>query len=218
MPVAATRPAATTILLRDSPSGLEVWLMERSRQVGFMPAAWVFPGGRVDVADEVEGDRGGIPLSFWLAAARELHEEAGVRVRAEAMRPWSHWVTPEIEPRRYDTWFFAVVLPEGEHAVVDGAEAVRGGWFGPGEAVARCQAGDLPLAPPTLRTLAELAGFGDSAAVMAAPRRTPPILPRFSQEGDTLWVLLPGDPAHPSREAVDPPFRYAFDAGRWWAR
>jgi 8-oxo-dGTP pyrophosphatase MutT (NUDIX family) len=226
--VAPLRPAATVVLLRDSPDGPEVWLMERSRNVGFMAAAWVFPGGRVDAADAEsaathEGTEA-VARSFWTAAARELEEEAGVSLRAgerwdlDAMRVWAHWVTPEIEPRRYDTWFFVARLPKGQEPRADGQEAAQGAWFRPREATEQAGRGELALAPPTLRTLLELADYPSVEAVLAANRHTPPICPRFAQDDEgTLFVLLPGDPDHPSPDRVEPPHRYAFAAGRWWA-
>lgn len=223
------RPAATVILLRDGAAGVETWLMERSRAVGFMAAAWVFPGGRVDPGDAdgvvTNAPDSEIPRAFWVAAARELEEEAGVRLGGPEgydlgqMRTWSHWITPEIEPRRFDTWFFAARLPPGAEARIDGEEAVAGAWYTPAVAVREATDGTLPLAPPTLRTLMELVGFRTVAEVLAAPRRTPVICPRFTQDPDgTVFVLLPGDPEHPSVESVEPPWRYAFNAGRWWAR
>lgn len=226
--VAPLRPAATIILLREGAEGPEVWLMERSRSVGFMASAWVFPGGRVDEADAeapaIGGDFARVSKPFWTAAARELAEEANVALRADegwdlrGMSVWAHWITPEVEPRRYDTWFFAARLPEGAEAVVDGQEASAGGWYRPMEALAASERGELPVAPPTLRTLMEIAPFDSVEAILASPRHTPPIMPRFHRTDDALFVLLPGDPDHPSTDAVEPPWRYAFAAGRWWAR
>ncbi len=226
---AELRPAATVILLRDGPRGPEVWLMERSRSVGFMASAWVFPGGRVDPGDDLPVSlpehEGAIPAAFWVAAARELEEEAGVRLgdpggpSLNRLRPWAHWITPEVEPRRYDTWFFTARIPPDQTPVHDGGEAVDGGWFTVADALRRAAEGALPLAPPTLRTLLELAPFGSVTDVLAAPRRLVPICPRFLTGEDGLhYVLLPGDPEHPAPDPVDPPFRYVFDAGRWWAR
>ncbi len=226
--VTPTRPAATVILLRQGDRGPEAWLMERSRSVGFMASAWVFPGGRVDDTDRdapCAGDPGGIDVAFWTAAARELLEEAAIDLRREgvlplsAMRPWAHWVTPEVEPRRYDTWFFVSRLPEGQEPLIDQQEAVAGAWFSPGEALARSARGELPLSPPTVRTLMELEPFVSVDEIMATSRHTPPICPRFMQDDEgTLYVLLPGDPEHPSLDRVEPPHRYLFAAGRWWAK
>jgi 8-oxo-dGTP pyrophosphatase MutT (NUDIX family) len=83
--VALPHPAATTVLLRENDAGPEVLLMRRNRSAGFVPGAYVFPGGRVDPADAAPGlgRHGEPPLAspptpYWIAALRELFEEAGV--------------------------------------------------------------------------------------------------------------------------------------------
>ena len=48
---ALPRPAATVLLLRDSPRGLEVLMTRRSATASFAPGAYVFPGGGVDALD-----------------------------------------------------------------------------------------------------------------------------------------------------------------------
>jgi 8-oxo-dGTP pyrophosphatase MutT (NUDIX family) len=213
---AAIRPAATVILLRDGEQGLEVFLMERSRNVGFMASAWVFPGGRVDKEDEetpaVGGDFEQVKRSFWVAAARELGEEAGVWLKSGAgydvsgMRIWSHWLTPPFEPRRYDTWFFAIALPEGAVVQIDGNEAVAGVWIRPEVGVEESLKGERMLAPPTFRTLFELAAFATVADALKEPRTTPLLCPMFLQEGEDWFALLPGDPDFP---LDDPSFEAA---------
>ena len=50
----------------------------------------------------------------------------GLVVRADLLIPWARWITPEISPRRFDTWFFATALPSGQTAT-PGAEAEPGG-------------------------------------------------------------------------------------------
>jgi len=49
------RPAATVVLLRDGPAGLEAYLQLRPVGMGFAGGLWVFPGGRVDAADRDPG-------------------------------------------------------------------------------------------------------------------------------------------------------------------
>lgn len=216
MPV-EPKAAATVLLLRDGPQGLETWLLERSRSVGFMASAWVFPGGRVDPEDAEGLTQGGdfsvVPKAFWVAAARELEEEANIRLGNEAydldkMRIWAHWITPEAETRRYDTWFFVAALPAGAEPQIDGQEGVNAAWFSPQEAIERSLARSLMLAPPTLRTLQELLPYHSVAEVMAVQRRTPAICPRFCQLDGEWYVLLPGDPEFPCDDPVDPPYRY----------
>ena len=83
-PVTAV-PAATVMLLRDSVAGPEAFLLRRNRSSGFVPGAYVFPGGRVEPADDdpslqrrVRGVADSPPAAFWLAAMRETFEETGV--------------------------------------------------------------------------------------------------------------------------------------------
>jgi 8-oxo-dGTP pyrophosphatase MutT (NUDIX family) len=86
-------PAATAVLMRDADDGLEVLLLRRTRSSGFVPGAYVFAGGRVDEADSdaalrdvVHGAGATPPLEYWVAAARELFEETGVLLAADAAR------------------------------------------------------------------------------------------------------------------------------------
>lgn len=86
-------PAATVVLLRDGAVGPEALLMRRNRSSGFVPGAYVFPGGRVDeadtdarlldAADGLAADAEPEP-AFWTAAAREAFEETGVLLARDA--------------------------------------------------------------------------------------------------------------------------------------
>jgi 8-oxo-dGTP pyrophosphatase MutT (NUDIX family) len=82
---APPKPAATAVLVRDAVAGPELLLLKRLRTAGFVPGAYVFPGGRVDgedAAPELVETLGAMPRgpdpSFWLAAIREVFEETGV--------------------------------------------------------------------------------------------------------------------------------------------
>lgn len=87
------REAATVALVRDTPHGLETWMMRRRASMQFAARAWVFPGGRVDADDHggvswtgagpaVHADRMGIhedaAQRVVISALRELYEETGV--------------------------------------------------------------------------------------------------------------------------------------------
>ena len=82
MTPAPARPAATIMILRCSGDDIEVLLLKRSRQVGFFPSTWVFPGGRVDSADSQVPFMGQIEglsdSAFAVAGVRECYEEAGI--------------------------------------------------------------------------------------------------------------------------------------------
>jgi glyoxylase-like metal-dependent hydrolase (beta-lactamase superfamily II)/8-oxo-dGTP pyrophosphatase MutT (NUDIX family) len=100
-PHPAPRPAATVIIARDTPQGLEVFMMRRSEQMVFVGGNYVFPGGALDASDHdaawealCEGldaqqandllslDEGG--LAYWVAALRECFEESGLLLCRDA--------------------------------------------------------------------------------------------------------------------------------------
>jgi 8-oxo-dGTP pyrophosphatase MutT (NUDIX family) len=78
-------PAASLLLLRDGPEGLEVLLTTRHDDAGFAGGATVFPGGKVDTGDRnraaASGDAGD---PFALAAIRETFEECGILLARRA--------------------------------------------------------------------------------------------------------------------------------------
>lgn len=95
------RPAATIILLRDTMSGPEAFMLQRTPSAAFLPGAYVFPGGALDatdrearaarrvrgLTDEHAGSQLGLPsggLAYWIAAARECFEEAGILFATDA--------------------------------------------------------------------------------------------------------------------------------------
>lgn len=101
---APLRPAATVILLRDGPAGLEVFLVQRGGGAAFMPLAWVFPGGRVDPVDRLEGPRvcGGERTAARLRLGPEegrAHLVAGVRETFEEAGIWLGTGAPPQEAR-----------------------------------------------------------------------------------------------------------------------
>jgi recombination protein RecT len=90
-PAAPTRPAATAVLLRQAAAGPELLLLKRHRAAGFVPGAWVFPGGRVDEADadpDLVTLLDPVPATpepaYWLATIRETFEETGVLLARDA--------------------------------------------------------------------------------------------------------------------------------------
>lgn len=121
----------------------------------------------------------------------------GLVLRADLVRPWAHWVTPEPEPVRFDTRFFVAALPSGQRPRQIEGEADRWHWMRPAEALARHADGEMRMLPPTSFTLAELTEYPDVASVMAAAaaRDVRPVLPQLILVDDDLRYLLPGDDA-----------------------
>jgi 8-oxo-dGTP pyrophosphatase MutT (NUDIX family) len=247
------KPAATVIVLRDSPNGPEVLMLKRSGRSGFFPNAWVYPGGRVDDADRSAATTGtakGLARAdkaFGVAALRETFEEAGVWLgqgeATQAFRDelncrnasladaphlvadlgrlalWAWWVTPENEPKRYDTRFFVTTLSraEAQNVRCDELETVEHRWIRPIDAVNQAEGGTLFMAPPTYLTLCELSEFDCGEAVMKASvdRDVLPIMPKLDIDDSQWTVVLPGDPSYPTETPVDGPTKIEFKAGRW---
>jgi 8-oxo-dGTP pyrophosphatase MutT (NUDIX family) len=124
----------------------------------------------------------------------EFLATAGLVLRADLLRPWANWVTPEQEARRYDTRFFLAELPCGQRADGVTTEADHAGWQRPAEAVDDWRAGRRGLLPPTWMTLTDLAEFDTVAAAMAAVRSIDKVIPKVVRDGAVLRVVLPGDP------------------------
>ena len=104
------------------------------------------------------------------ASFAELLTGLGVRLDAARLRYWAWWLTPEAEPRRYDTRFYLAGLPPGAAVTAHLAEAEGERWLPPATAAADQ---DLPMLPPTRYTLRDLAGFGSVAEALAAAEQRP---------------------------------------------
>jgi len=283
---AAPRPAASLVLLRDSPAGVQVYMLKRSGEDDVLAGAHVFPGGKVDREDaedealarlgassqelhallaEPELDAAQAAALF-VAAIRETFEEAGVlfsaqaderlaeratalrregcgfvevlqtldlRLDAQAVAPWSRWVTPQVPSmmrKRFDTRFFVGRMPGTQQPQPDPRESVGGDWVLPHELLRRYWQEEVAMAAPQIMTLAHLTQFDDVDAVMAeARRRAPPVIrPEPYEEGGVRFVTYPGDERHSVRERAMPgPTRLRVEGRRfrpppgfddWYAR
>jgi len=148
-------------------------------------------------SDEWEQDRQAL-VDRSLSFAAMLGRRA-LMLRADLLRPWAHWITPEFEPRRYDTRFFVAALPSGQRPRDVGGEADRVAWVRPADALAAADRGEMGLMPPTAFTLAEISTYADVAAVLAAgsARDVRPVLPKVVMTGDDARLLLPHDEDYP---------------------
>jgi 8-oxo-dGTP pyrophosphatase MutT (NUDIX family) len=195
------RPSATVVLLRDGASGLELLLLQRAAKGG-KPGPWVFPGGKVEPAD-VERDQPGSQESALRAAVRETHEEAGLALEPGRLVAISRWITPELAPQRFDTWFFAGVVDAAHEVVVCGSEMVAYRWLAPAAALAAQLTGELSLAPPTFVTVSWLAEHAAAAEAVRSLAEAPFITfrPHIHRGAEGAVMLYPGDAGY---EANDP--------------
>ncbi|HUA41132.1 MAG TPA: NUDIX hydrolase [Streptosporangiaceae bacterium] len=147
-------------------------------------------------SDEWEADRHAL-LDRSVSLAGLLSRRRLV-LRADLLRPWSRWITPVVEPRRFDTRFFAAALPAGQRTRDVGGEASEVAWVRPAEALQAGERGEIRLFPPTAVTLSELADCGTMETVLAGPRQVAPIIPEVQLREGAVWLTVPGLTGHAS--------------------
>lgn len=252
---AAPRHASTVVLLRDSESGPEAYLLRRVKGMAFAGGMHVFPGGSVDPDDEDAeigwagpsavqwgqwfGASEGLARALVCAAVRETFEECGVLLagesadhlledvssdeweaerealeareqslsqllarrglvlRADLLRPYAHWITPDVEPKRFDTRFFLAEMPAGQVCRHVGGEADERLWV----SVATSLEQGLTLMPPTHQSLKDLQGFSAVREALDTPREVILVAPKLLvMPDDTVRFVVPGDPDHPTKD------------------
>jgi|DEB0MinimDraft_3_1074331.scaffolds.fasta_scaffold00235_4 8-oxo-dGTP pyrophosphatase MutT (NUDIX family) len=138
-------------------------------------------------ADRAAVASGEVPFAHFL-------RDRGLRIDASALCMWTHWVTPEMETRRYDVRFFVARVPVGQQVRDVSGEADQTGWFTAQQALQSYGRGSMPMLPPTVATLADIAALGDATDVLdvAPTREIRPLMPRPRLvEGDQLaWDVV----------------------------
>jgi 8-oxo-dGTP pyrophosphatase MutT (NUDIX family) len=127
----------------------------------------------------------------------EACQTAGVSLAVDRVLYFSHWITPEPAPKRYDTRFFTACVPPGQTAIHDDYETVETVWVGPAEALERQEAGEFDLIFPTIKNLQAISRFSTSDELLdaaAAAEHVPAVLPRVISDGNGVRIVLPGDP------------------------
>ncbi|WP_194288578.1 NUDIX hydrolase [Ornithinicoccus halotolerans] len=120
----------------------------------------------------------------------ELLRSRGLVLRTDLLVPRAHWTTPLCEPRRYDTWFFAAALPEGQLADGASTEASRARWVEPVRVLAEIEAGAEAALPPTIVMLEQLTAAPDLASVLAERTPVAHVLPEPVEHDGRLWMRV----------------------------
>ncbi|MBV1904901.1 MAG: NUDIX hydrolase [Pseudomonadales bacterium] len=183
-------PAATVVLLKDDDSSnVEVLMLRKNSKIAF-GGMWVFPGGRIDDADQSEN--GDTLATARNAAVRESHEEAGIDLSSEEFVWFAHWTPPHTTARRFSTWFFAAHVKQDHVINIDGGEITDHKWISPEAALAQHAAGDIDLAPPTWITLYHLSRYAPSSS----------IIDHFKTNPEKIYVTTPAKRADGARVAM----------------
>jgi 8-oxo-dGTP pyrophosphatase MutT (NUDIX family) len=132
----------------------------------------------------------------WAQALSQI----GAEIPFSALVAVSHWMTPAVEIRRFDTRFFAAVLPAGQRAHSASGETAEAGWVRPAEMLRRAAASEVVMLPPTVAALQALAAAPDAGAVLNVGHRPNlrPVLPHPYRRGsDVSWRLVDGYTGEP---------------------
>ncbi|WP_405101075.1 NUDIX hydrolase [Micromonospora sp. NBC_01412] len=194
---AGPEPAAWAGRLGVEPDAAQAVVCAAAREVFEESGVLLAGPDAATVVGDVSGDD-------WEAARQDLEARRrgfadllagrGLTLRSDLLLPWSRWITPEFEPRRFDTYFFVALLPQGQRTRDVSGEADHTMWVRPADALARAEAGELTMLPPTLVTLAQVAAAGDLAGVARASATrdaATPITPRLDlpEDGEPRFVL-----------------------------
>jgi len=207
--------AVASDMLGTPGGGLAFWvaaLRECFEEAGVLLAysQGVGPGGAlVDVSDPGVRRRLAarrLELNAGTVGFLEACRSEGLRLAVDRVHYFSHWITPEPAPKRYDTRFFVTALPPGQIPIHDDHETTDTVWVRPAEALARAAAGEFDIIFPTIKNLEAISRFTTSVELLAAAaavERVPTVLPRVVADERGFRILLPGDPGYD--EAVGAP-------------
>ena len=110
----------------------------------------------------------------------------GLRLACGDMQYFSHWLTPEAAPRRFDTRFFVAAMPSSQYTLAHETETQNSQWIRPAEAMRRCETGEWPMIAPTITTLQMIEPYSDCEQLLAAVRseaHLPELTPELRWEG-----------------------------------
>ena len=126
----------------------------------------------------------------------DIAAQEGLTLATDRIGYWAHWITPEGQPRRYDTRFFVTRAPRNQTAGHDDHELTSSAWVTAREALEHGRRGEWMIIFPTIRNLMKLARFDTADAAVAAvdaQEEFPIIQPR---------VLLGRTPDEPPRAVI----------------
>ena len=128
------------------------------------------PHGDEVVADTTgedwEADR--VALESRELAMTDFLTRRGLVLRTDLLGVWAAWLTPVFEPKRYRTWFFVALLPEGQRTRDVSSESSEVTWLPAVDALAMAERGEMLMMPPTYLTSLEVAQYAGPAEVIDA--------------------------------------------------
>lgn len=180
LPWAGPAPAEWAERLGCSPAEAQMYVAAAIREVfeecGVLLASPSASGPLARVDDPEWRDIRLALVDRRLSLADVLHDR-GLVLRSDLIVAKAHWLTPVFEPRRYDTWFFAALMPPFQVADGETTEADHADWFVPSELLRAYAAGSALMLPPTVICVEEIRDAPSAAAVVVHSDELPLIMP-----------------------------------------
>lgn len=125
----------------------------------------------------------------------ELIRELGVKLDLAALTVFARWITPDLMPKRFDTWFYAATATGEQLAACDGRETVDAEWIAPSEALRLAAAGERKVIFPTRMNLQLLAesSSAEEAAARARSRTLVTVEPKVERRPSGGVLVIPPD-------------------------
>lgn len=138
--------------------------------------------------DDWEADR--VALEAGELGFADFLQRRGLLLRADLLGAWAHWITPEFEPRRYDTAFFVAALPAGQVTRDVTSESDQVTWIRPADAVTAVDTGEMLMLPPTYICCRDISQYADVPAILAAAgeREIRAIMPTVRVDGEKAYL------------------------------
>lgn len=137
-------------------------------------------------ADRPKLDKGELAIGDFL-------EREKLRLACDLLQPYSHWITPKMMPKRFDTHFYLAVAPADHVAAHDGSEGVDSVWINPARALEEADAGTRTVIFPTRMNLEKLAESSSVAEAMEAAqtREIVTVEPQVEDRDGTMMLTIP---------------------------
>ena len=192
--------AAKTLALEDTELAVAHWIgviRETFEEVGVLLATSATGGPAHVSPDTLRACRLACQAdnrAFW-----QLVKQEDLRLATDRLVYFAHWITPDGNPLRFDTRFFAAPMPADQTPTGDDKEVTDLRWLAPREALEAHARGALSLRNPTVRNLmlfAEATSVSDALARVRG-RTVTTIAPRVVIGSDgARRILMPGDPEY----------------------
>ena len=134
---------------------------------------------------------------------KAICSDENLRLRASSIVPCAHWITPTIEPKRFDTRFFLAKVSAKQLGTHDGFELTDSFWIKPSDALKKLEKGEMNMLPPTIKNIEMLSEFSSSDDAFnyfegLSNDAIPAILPKFIKKDGTWIGYFPGDDGYDS--------------------